>query len=49
MQQTITPSQKKSPNNSKKPKKSTIQRLLNYSKSVVVVESDARKWLINLN
>lgn len=49
MQQTATPSQKKSLKNSKKPKKSTIQRLLNYSKSVVVIETENQKWLVNLN
>lgn len=49
MQQTSTPSQKKSSKNSKKPKKATIQRLLNYSKSVVVVVDQHDKWLVNLN
>lgn len=47
MEKTATPC--KSFNNTKKPKRSTINRLLNYSKSVVVIESDTRKWLINLN
>ncbi|MFN3950808.1 MAG: hypothetical protein ACK4KT_00235 [Thermaurantimonas sp.] len=49
MQKTSTPSIKNSDLSSKKPKKSTIDRLIAYSKSVVVVSSCKEKWLVNLN
>ncbi len=49
MQKTSTTSIKNTDYSSKKPKKSTIDRLNAYSKSVVVVSSFKEKWLVNLN
>lgn len=49
MQKTSTPPLKNSDKNSKRPKKSTLDRILSYSKSVMVLSAGSEKWLINLN